>query len=152
LTHVGKAWCTDNGFRLASEAMQVHGGMGYVEETGIAQRLRDSRIAPIHEGTNGIQAIDLVVRKLPRDAGAAIRALLADIDATVSDAQARRAELGRAASALTDAARALRQATGWMLDEGRADPADMLAGATAYTELCGATVGGWLLTRRALAA
>ena len=152
LTPVGKAWCTDTGFRLASSALQVHGGMGYVEETGIAQRLRDSRIAPIYEGTNGIQAIDLVTRKLGRDGGAAVRALLADIDTTVGEAAAAGASLARAAALLGEAVQALRSATDWMLDDARSDPANVLAGATAYTELCGVTVGGWLLVRRALRA
>jgi alkylation response protein AidB-like acyl-CoA dehydrogenase len=152
LTPIGKAWCTDTGFRLASEAVQVHGGMGYVEETGIAQRLRDSRIAPIYEGTNGIQAIDLVTRKLARDDGAAVHELLADISATVAEAAEGGPELGRTAVVLAGAVHALRTATAWMLDAGRATPANALVGATAYTELCGITVGGWLLTRRALAA
>src|ERR1700721_1290303 len=69
LTPISKAWCTDLGVDLASMGLQVHGGMGYVEETGVAQYLRDSRIAPIYEGTNGIQAIDLVMRKVPMRGG-----------------------------------------------------------------------------------
>ena len=146
LTPIGKAWSTDTGFRLASEAVQVHGGMGYVEETGIAQRLRDSRIAPIYEGTNGIQAIDLVTRKVVRDGGLAMGALLADIGATVGEAASGPA--ARPAAALGEAVQALRSATEWLV--ARTDPADVLAGATAYTELCGITVGGWLLVRRAL--
>jgi len=142
LTPIGKAWCTDTGFRLASEAVQVHGGMGYIEETGIAQRLRDSRIAPIYEGTNGIQAIDLVTRKLARDDGAAIRSLIAEIAATAAAASS---------PALADAVDAVRSATDWILQQPPGSP-DVLAGATAYTELCGITIAGWLLTRRALQA
>jgi hypothetical protein len=149
LTPIGKAWATDTGFRLASLAVQVHGGMGYIEETGIAQRLRDARIAPIYEGTNGIQAIDLVTRKLGRDDGAAVQALIDDIGATVGLAAS--AGLDVAAAALGDAVRRLRSATDWLVGRTHSAPADALAGATAYTELCGTTVGAWLLLRRALA-
>src|SRR3546814_124572 len=79
LTPLAKAWSTDEGVRLTSLAVQVHGGMGFIEETGIAQRYRDARIAPIYEGTNGIQAIDLVSRKVRRDGGAAMQALLDEL-------------------------------------------------------------------------
>ena len=83
-TPVAKAWCTDLGVELTSLALQVHGGMGYVEETGVAQHMRDSRIAPIYEGTNGIQAIDLVSRKLPMREGGVIADLMDDVAVTVS--------------------------------------------------------------------
>ena len=79
LTPLVKAWGTDVGCEVASLGVQVHGGMGYIEETGAAQHLRDARIAPIYEGTNGIQAADLVGRKLGLDGGAALRRLLADM-------------------------------------------------------------------------
>jgi 3-(methylthio)propanoyl-CoA dehydrogenase len=81
LTPLSKAWCTDLGVELTSLAVQVHGGMGYVEETGVAQHYRDARIAPIYEGTNGIQALDLVGRKLPYDGGAFVKSFLADLAA-----------------------------------------------------------------------
>ena len=81
LTPISNAWCTDFGFELTSVGLQVHGGMGYVEETGVAQYLRDSRIAPIYEGTNGIQAIDLVIRKLPMRGGAVVRDVVAQMEA-----------------------------------------------------------------------
>ena len=84
LTPVAKAWSSDMGFSAASTGIQILGGTGYVEESGMAQRLRDSRIAPIYEGTNGIQAIDLVTRKLPRDGGRWIRTLMDEIAATVN--------------------------------------------------------------------
>ena len=80
-----KAWCTDLGVEVASTGVQVHGGMGYIEETGAAQHLRDARIAPIYEGTNGIQANDLVGRKLGRDRGEAARALFAEMRATLAE-------------------------------------------------------------------
>src|SRR6202030_4057929 len=79
LIPVVKAWCTDLGVEIASMGMQIHGGMGFIEETGAAQHLRDARIAPIYEGTNGIQAIDLVVRKLPLAGGATVKAYLAEL-------------------------------------------------------------------------
>ena len=92
LTPVTKAWCTDMGTEVASLAVQVHGGMGYIEETGIAQRYRDIRIAAIYEGTNGIQAIDLVGRKLPMRAGGVVEDFLTELDALdpeLGDAMAR---------------------------------------------------------------
>ena len=85
LIPVVKAWCTDLGVEIASLGIQVHGGMGYIEETGAAQYFRDARIAPIYEGTNGIQANDLVGRKLGRDRGEAARELFAEIRATMAD-------------------------------------------------------------------
>jgi alkylation response protein AidB-like acyl-CoA dehydrogenase len=147
LTPVAKAWSTDLGVAAASLGVQVHGGMGFVEETGIAQRWRDSRIGPIYEGTNGVQAIDLVTRKLPRDGGAAMLRLLDAIDATVS-------ELGKddeawrpTYEALAVGAEALRTATLWVLARSTDEVADVLAGATSYLELMGLVVGGWLLAR-----
>src|SRR5690606_1421365 len=83
LTPIAKAWPTDQGVRLASLAIQIHGGAGYIEETGIAQRYRDARIAPIYEGTNGIQAIDLVSRKIARDGGLAAHELFDGIEHTI---------------------------------------------------------------------
>src|SRR5205085_10504359 len=83
LTPVAKAFSTDIGVEVASLGVQVHGGMGYIEETGAAQHLRDSRIAPIYEGTNGIQAIDLVTRKLPLAGGAIVQSYLGEIRRTV---------------------------------------------------------------------
>src|SRR5262249_54948693 len=86
LTPVAKAWCTDTGCAVTSTAIQVHGGLGFIESTGAAQHFRDARIAPIYEGTNGIQAIDLVGRKLARDGGTDMRALIAGMKATVEAA------------------------------------------------------------------
>ena len=126
LTPIVKAWCTDRGVDCASLGIQVHGGMGFVEDTGAAQVLRDARIAPIYEGTNGIQAIDLVARKLFRDGGAEMRALLAEV---------------RAADPRPGpAAGALERATAWMLDRGQADAAAAQASAAAYLD---AAAGPW---------
>src|SRR5207248_11645035 len=101
LIPVGKAWCTDLGVEVASIGIQVHGGMGYIEETGAAQYLRDARIAPIYEGTNGIQANDLVGRKLGRDQGEAARVLIAEMRTSLGELTA--PELALLRQRLTDA-------------------------------------------------
>ncbi len=150
LTPVVKAWCTDLGVELASIGLQVHGGMGFIEETGAAQHLRDARIAPIYEGTNGIQANDLLGRKLLRDGGAAMEELLEEMDAiarTSGDA-----ELDTMIDAQKAANAVLRAATEWMLDPANNDTNRKFAGAAAFLNLTGTVVGGWLMTRSALAA
>ncbi|MEX2419004.1 MAG: acyl-CoA dehydrogenase [Acidimicrobiia bacterium] len=147
LTPVSKAWGTDLGVSLASLAIQVHGGMGYVEETGIARLWRDSRIAPIYEGTNGIQAIDLITRKLPLAGGDAIRGLLS---AARKDA---RALAGTTmGEQLAEAVEATEKATEDLLGALGDRLADALAGATVYTTMLGTTLGGWFLARSVLAA
>jgi hypothetical protein len=151
LTPISKAWCTDLGVQNASIALQVHGGMGYVEETGAAQYYRDARISPIYEGTNGIQAIDLVGRKLPMRGGAVVRELLERIAAVDGDLAAV-PELATLRAALADARAALVEATEWLLAHGATEPTDALAGATPYLEMFGLTLGGWLHARAALAA
>ena len=136
LTPIAKAWSTDLGVEAASLGVQIHGGMGFIEETGAAQHYRDARILPIYEGTNGIQAIDLVGRKLTLGDGAALASLLAEI---------REAAVGE--PRLSDGADALEQAAAW-LAERRGTP-DALAGATAFLKLAGDVVGGWMLARMA---
>lgn len=148
LTPIAKSFPTDQGVRNASLAVQVHGGMGFVEETGIAQRYRDVRIAPIYEGTNGIQAIDLVGRKVGRDRGAAMAELCADIAATAQRASEVHG-LEVAAASLDRALEALREATDWVVAKGGAASVDVLAGATAYQELAGAVTAGHLLIAQA---
>ena len=152
LTPISNAWCTDLGFELTSIGLQVHGGMGYVEETGVAQYLRDSRIAPIYEGTNGIQAIDLVMRKVPMSGGRVVNNLLAQMEAVDTELAAAGPELAGVREALADGLSVLRQGTGWIMSHGLAGPNDALAGATPYLRLFGLVVGGWLLARSALAA
>ena len=152
LTPVCKAWCTDLGVELTSIALQVHGGMGYVEETGVAQYLRDSRVAPIYEGTNGIQAIDLVTRKLPMRGGGVVADLLAQMQALDPELAAAGPELAAMRSALASGVSVLREATDWIMSRGLAEPNDALAGATPYLRLSGLVIGGWLLARSALAA
>ena len=152
LTPLTKGWGTDVGVELTSIAVQVHGGMGYVEEAGVAQHYRDIRIAPIYEGTNGIQAIDLVGRKLGLRGGAAIRDYLAHIEGTVTAASAAGGELAVIGEQLAGALAIARATTEWLLVNGAADPNDALAGATPYLRLMGILTGGWLLTKAALAA
>jgi hypothetical protein len=152
LTPISNAWCTDLGFELTSIGLQVHGGMGYVEETGVAQYLRDSRIAPIYEGTNGIQAIDLVTRKVPMRDGGVVADLLAAMDATGGELEAAGPQLAVIRLALASGVGAVREATGWILAAGQAEPNGALAGATPYLRLSGLVIGGWLMARSALAA
>ena len=151
LTPISKAWCTDLGVDLTSIGLQVHGGMGYVEETGVAQYLRDSRIAPIYEGTNGIQAIDLVIRKVPMRGGGVVKDLLGQMEALDRELAAD-PELAGVRSALASGVSTLREATDWIMSRGLAEPNDALAGATPYLRLSGLVIGGWLLARSALAA
>ena len=137
LTPVVKAWCTDRGVECASTGIQVHGGMGFVEDTGAAQVLRDARIAPIYEGTNGIQAMDLVGRKLFRDNGATMLGLIAEVRAADP-------RLGAAADALE-------RGTRWLLDHAQQDADVAQASASAYLDAAGWTLGGWMLARAAAA-
>lgn len=152
LTPIAKALSTDFGVEVASAGVQVHGGMGYVEETGVAQHLRDARIAPIYEGTNGIQAIDLVARKLPLSGGDHVRGFTAELREIARNvAQSNRPEFGDTAERLNNALDDFEEATEWMLaaqSEGRID--DALAGATPYLRLAGLTYGGALLAKGAL--
>jgi 3-(methylsulfanyl)propanoyl-CoA dehydrogenase len=152
LTPLSKAWGTDLGVELASLAVQVHGGMGYIEETGVAQHYRDIRIAPIYEGTNGIQAIDLVGRKLGLRGGSAIRDLLDTVAASASEAIAAGGDLAVIGEQLTAAVDTLRETTEWLLANGARDPNNLLAGASPYLRMAGMVTGGWLLTKSALAA
>jgi 3-(methylthio)propanoyl-CoA dehydrogenase len=152
LTPISKAWCTDLGVIVASIGLQVHGGMGYVEETGVAQYWRDSRIAPIYEGTNGIQAIDLVTRKMPMRDGGVVTGLLAQIEALGPELADAGPELAEIRPALASGVSAVREATDWIMTHGMAEPNDALAGATPYLRLFGQVIGGWLLARSALAA
>jgi hypothetical protein len=153
LTPIAKAWSTDVGVEVASMALQVHGGAGYIEETGAAQHYRDARIAPIYEGTNGIQAIDLMGRKLALDNGAAVSQLLDEIWRCVGQLKTSQdAWLHSVGARLEAAAGAAQSATSWMMERrGHAQP-DALAGASAYLKLMGDLSGGYMLARGALIA
>ena len=135
LTPLAKAWGTDVGCEVANLGIQVHGGMGYVEETGAAQHLRDARIAPIYEGTNGIQAADLVGRKLELDGGLAFDGLVADVRAETRDPR-----LIALSDAVEVAAASLRDAA----------PDDRLAGSYPFLTMTAVLVAGWLVERLSL--
>jgi acyl-CoA dehydrogenase len=148
LIPVVKGWSTEIGIEVASLGVQVHGGMGFIEETGACQHLRDSRIATIYEGTTGIQAADLAGRKLSMDQGAAMRALIAEIEATVEDlGQAPGDDLATIRDGLCDGVRALAEATEWMLAERDANA--VMAVSVDYMMLTGAVCGGWQIARAA---
>ena len=152
LTPVSKAWCTDMGVEITSTAVQVFGGMGFIEESGVAQHFRDMRIAPIYEGTNGIQAMDLVGRKLPMRMGGVVTDFIARMRSVDDALGAAGEELASIRSNLTAAVAVLEAATNWILTNGLADPKDALAGATPYLKMFGTVTGGWMLARQALAA
>jgi alkylation response protein AidB-like acyl-CoA dehydrogenase len=152
LTPIAKAWCSDLGVEISSMGIQIHGGMGFVEETGAAQFLRDSRISPIYEGTNGIQAIDLVARKLPMRSGEVVRELLETVMTTaveaagVDELKASAEHLQRSVESLGRSSLAL----GGSLAQGAYR--DALAGAYPYMTMFGTVIGGWLMVRSAQAA
>jgi alkylation response protein AidB-like acyl-CoA dehydrogenase len=153
LTPIAKAFSTDIGCEVASIGVQVHGGMGFIEETGAAQIYRDARILPIYEGTNGIQALDLVTRKLPLEGGKVVAGYIAELMKTVEEVRAsNRPELGRAGERLSEAVGALAEASRWMGSALQRSPEAAMAGATPYLRLFGLAAGGVYLARGALAA
>src|SRR3979411_3039459 len=146
LTPVAKAFSTDIGIEVASLGVQVHGGMGYIEETGAAQHFRDARIAAIYEGTNGIQAIDLVTRKLPLAGGATVRAYIGELRRTVEAVNVTNdPAFGWTGVRLQDAGDSLQRATDWLLGGQHNDLDPALAGATPYLRLFALAAGGALL-------
>ncbi len=146
LTPIVKGWCTETAQVVASLGVQVHGGMGFVEETGAAQYLRDARILTIYEGTTGIQAGDLVGRKTLRDGGAAANELIADIAATLDEMSSVDGDAAMVRDALAAALEDLRRVLAWLLEHA-GDPRLPAAAAVAYLELAGVTCGGWMLAR-----
>ena len=148
LTPVIKAWCTDTGVEMASIGVQVHGGMGFIEETGAAQHYRDARILPIYEGTNGIQAADLIGRKILRDGGEAVHEYIDELHSLVNG-------LGHVEDDaitvirrnLAAAVDVLEQATEWLLAEGAKNPDAAHAGSATYLRLFGQTAGGAMMAR-----
>jgi acyl-CoA dehydrogenase len=153
LTPVAKAFSTDIGSEVASLGVQVHGGMGYIEETGAAQHFRDARIAQIYEGTNGIQAIDLVTRKLPLSGGAAVGAYVDELRQSVAAVNAANdPAFGVTGARLGEAVEHLARATQWLLGKLGHEPDAALAGATPYLRLFALAAGGCMLADEALAA
>jgi hypothetical protein len=150
LTPIAKAFSTDIGIEVASLGVQVHGGMGFIEETGAAQHYRDARIAAIYEGTNGIQAIDLVARKVPLNGGKTVALYLDELRQTVSAVKASNAPaFGESAARLGEAVDSLERATQWLLAQKSSEAA--LAGATPYLRLFGNAAGGCMLADQVLA-
>ena len=153
LTPIAKAFSTDIGCEVASIGVQIHGGMGFIEETGAAQHYRDARILPIYEGTNGIQAIDLVMRKLPLEGGKVIEGYLAELKAVADEVRAsNRPEFGRMGERLSEAVAALAEASRWMCGALQKNPDAAMAGASPYLRLFGLAAGGIYLAKGALAA
>ena len=153
LTPIAKAFSTDIGCEVASLGVQVHGGMGFIEETGAAQYYRDARILPIYEGTNGIQAIDLVVRKLPLGGGAVMKSYITEMRQTLGEVQAsNRPEFGRMAERMGETLTALEEAPAFMAKALGANLEVALAGATPYLRLFGLASGGHYLAKGALSA
>ena len=142
LVPVVKAWSTDCGVEIASLGVQVHGGAGFIEETGAAQHYRDCRITPIYEGTNGIQALDLVGRKIMRDRGEELNKLIAEIrDTEIPDQLI--------AGAMWSALDSLEAASNWMIEYDGDDPRAVISGATPFLQSLGLVTGGWLMARSA---
>ena len=152
LTPVSKGWTTDVGVEMTSLGIQIFGGMGYIEEAGVSQHFRDMRIAPIYEGTNGIQAMDLVARKLPMRGGGVVTEFLQrmrDLDAELAEAGE---EFAVIRTNLAAQVQTLTEVTNWIFEHGLADPKEALSGATPYLRIFGIVVGGYLLAQLALAA
>ncbi len=153
LTPIVKGWCTELGSEIADLGLQVHGGMGYIEETGAAQHLRDARITRIYEGTTGIQANDLVGRKVLRDGAATARSVIDDMRRTASDiAGAPGAGLDDVRHALNGGIAAVAATTDWMVEAASRDPRLPAAAAVSYLMLWGTVLGGWQMARAAGAA
>jgi hypothetical protein len=153
LMPVAKAFSSDAGIQVASLGVQVHGGMGYIEETGAAQHLRDARITAIYEGTNGIQAIDLVTRKLPLGGGASVKQMLHDLRQVVDAVNGNNdPAFGWTGLRLSEALDSLEHSGEWLLAQLKRSPEAALAGATPYLHLFGIAAGGVLLAQEALAA
>ena len=153
LTPIAKAFSSDIGNEVTSIGIQIHGGMGFIEETGAAQHYRDARITQIYEGTNGIQSIDLVTRKLATNGGESVWALLDELKETVKQVEASNdPAFGTTGEKLRDALASLERTSRWLLERVTSAPNEALAGATPYLRLFGATLGGCMLANEALAA
>jgi alkylation response protein AidB-like acyl-CoA dehydrogenase len=150
---VVKGWSTETSIEVASTGIQVHGGMGFIEETGAAQYLRDARITTIYEGTTGIQANDLIGRKVAREGGATAKAVLAEVDATVAALRAAASpDLAVIGARLAAGRKAAGDCVDWIVATAGSDPKAVHAGAVPFLKLCGAVFGGWQMGRAAVAA
>jgi 3-(methylthio)propanoyl-CoA dehydrogenase len=149
LTPIAKGWCTELGNEVAGTGVQVHGGMGFIEETGAAQYVRDVRITTIYEGTTGIQSNDLIGRKLARDRGAAMSALLKDMERELKAQSAGPTEDAAIAQGALEAVASLARATQSLLKALADRPDTAMAVSVPYLKLSGYVVAGWLLARSA---
>ena len=152
LTPLSKAWCTDMSVEVTSLGIQVHGGMGFIEETGAAQHYRDARITPIYEGTNGIQAIDLLGRKLSLEGGAVIARFLDEVAENALQCSALNGALHAIGEELARAHKACLEATHWLQQQMRVSPNEALPGATPYLRMLGHLAGAHFLALGARAA
>jgi alkylation response protein AidB-like acyl-CoA dehydrogenase len=152
LTPVVKTWLSESGVEVTSAAIQVHGGMGYVEEAGVAQLYRDVRVTPIYEGTSGVQALDLVTRKLPMEGGAVVHGYFDEMRALDGELAGAGEAFAGIRVNLAAAVETLSAATDWLLQHGENDPRAVAAGATPYLQMFGVVAGGYYLARSALAA
>jgi 3-(methylthio)propanoyl-CoA dehydrogenase len=149
MTPVVKGWSTETGIEIASLGIQVHGGMGYVEETGAAQHWRDARITTIYEGTTGIQANDLIGRKIVRDQGRTIRAVLGEMRALAGELEGTDSSLLSIKNRLVEGIDSLAAATEYILSNYQVDPRKVMFGAVPFLKLFGIVAGGWQLARGA---
>jgi hypothetical protein len=148
-----KGWSTETGIEVASLGVQVHGGMGFIEETGAAQHLRDARITTIYEGTTGIQASDLVGRKIAREGGATAKALVAELrklDGALS--RSKNADIQAIRGPLTAGVAAVEEGVDYIVANAARDLKGVFAGAVPFLKLMGVVTGGWQMARAALAA
>jgi hypothetical protein len=152
LTPIIKGWCTEIGNEVAAIGVQVHGGMGFIEETGAAQYMRDVRITTIYEGTTGIQSNDLIGRKLARDRGAAMGALLAEMERELGAVAGSDLMVEAVRRAALDGVAALGRATRSLLEALSSRPERALAVSVPYLKLCGYVIGGWLVAKSAVIA
>ncbi|MCP3655382.1 acyl-CoA dehydrogenase [Herbaspirillum sp.] len=148
LVPIVKGWITEMSIDVTSTGVQVHGGMGFIEETGAAQHYRDARILPIYEGTTAIQANDLVGRKTVRDGGAVAKGIIAQVRQTVAELQGD-AQLQPIAARLAEAADALEQVVGYVVANVKSDIKAVFAGSVPYLKMAGVVLGGWQMARAA---
>ena len=151
LTPIVKAWCTDQSVFITSLGIQVHGGMGFIEDTGAAQYFRDSRILPIYEGTNGIQALDLLKRKLSLDGGKTFKKLLEKMKKTAFDCKnANLKDLSTMGGLLEESITSLESSASWLTEELNKNPDNSAAGATPFLNMFGWILGGWVMCKASL--
>jgi hypothetical protein len=149
LIPIVKGWCTEFGIEIASVGIQVHGGMGYIEETGAAQYLRDVRITAIYEGTTGIQSNDLIGRKIGRDRGAAMQSLIAEMLSELEAIAANEPVMQEIRTQTRELIGLLREATDAIAALYSNAPEQAAAVSVPYLKLCGTAIGGWLMARAA---